>query len=136
MSYEAWGDGDDGDDWHERAAEHGWYSPDDLSQAEKDVIRERARQVDLEGFTLADDDAGPQGRLASMAGSYLWAVYMRSFPDAVSEDDISRETLKVWPGDKVMCKPKSDRADLVRATALLIAEIERLDRVSAATKGD
>ncbi|MCY2697597.1 hypothetical protein [Acinetobacter baumannii] len=36
--------------------------------------------------------------------------------------------LRWWPFADTFWKPKSPRQDLVRAAALLIAEIERLDR--------
>lgn len=71
MSYEAWGDSDDGDDWTERASDAGWYAPEDLSRAEKDVIRERARQVDIEGFTPEHDDQHVKSELSSAALCYV-----------------------------------------------------------------
>ncbi|SUU02078.1 Uncharacterised protein [Acinetobacter baumannii] len=40
----------------------------------------------------------------------------------------SEEAPEYWPWDDCYWKPKSPRQDLVRAAALLIAEIERLDR--------
>lgn len=136
MSYEVFGDNDHyDDDWPERAAEHGWYSPDDLSAAEKDVIRERARQVDLEGFDLPHDDQHAQSELAWAAACYALAGAGTNPAAAVlptSTDDLAHA---LWPWELQSFKPKDRRSDLVRATALLIAEIERLDRVSAETKG-
>lgn len=39
----------------------------------------------------------------------------------------------VWPWDWAWWKPKNPRRDLVRAAALIIAEIERLDRAAEAS---
>lgn len=36
----------------------------------------------------------------------------------------------LWPWDMSWWKPRTPREDLVRAAALLIAEIERIDRTS------
>ena len=38
---------------------------------------------------------------------------------------------RVWPWDRQWWKPKSRRRNLVRAAALLIAAIERIDREQA-----
>lgn len=143
MSYDVFGDNDAfDDDWPEKAAEHGWYSPDDLSAAEKDVIRERARQVDLEGFDLADDDRHTSGELVAAAICYATLARTRGqltaggMPEQVIQTSIDAAGAPgIWPWDRTWWKPKDPRRDLVRATALLIAEIERLDRVSAETKG-
>jgi hypothetical protein len=39
------------------------------------------------------------------------------------------EPPREWPWESTAWKPKGTRADLVRAGALILAEIERLDRV-------
>lgn len=38
-----------------------------------------------------------------------------------------------WPWDAKWWKPKNTRRDLVRAGALIVAELERMDRESKAT---
>jgi hypothetical protein len=43
--------------------------------------------------------------------------------------------LEIWPWDRKWWKPKDRRRDLVRAGALILAEIERLDRAAAKTSG-
>ncbi len=133
MSYEAWGDGDEQfDTWAETASEHGWYSPDDLSRAEKDVILERARQVDIEGFDHVHDDRLIGGELSLCASTY--AVW--SLDDDYKQDGPPKHVPDCWgfyPEDPASFKPKDRRRDLVRAAALLIAEIERLDRAQQST---
>ncbi|MDQ1185948.1 hypothetical protein [Agrobacterium larrymoorei] len=126
MSYEAWGEPDDSP--FEAAMEAGWLNPDDLSKAVVDVMNERDRQWNEEGFTAETDDKYPAGRLARFAQVYLFGVWLRG--EGKSAADIKRETRSIWPGSKDLCKPKNDRADLVRAAALIIAEIEGLDRAS------
>jgi hypothetical protein len=41
-----------------------------------------------------------------------------------------------WPWDLKWWKPTTPRRDLVKAAALIVAEIERLDRAALAPEGD
>lgn len=95
-----------------------------MSKAIEDVIAERRRQIKSEGWTPEHDDAHANGEMAGAAAAY--ALY-RSHVDPV---DIRELNLigRLWPWAAEWWKPKSARQDLVRAAALLIAEIERLDR--------
>lgn len=80
------------------------------------VLAERRRQTEGEGFTEAEDDEQADGALAKAAGCYaLYGQVGQVPPDE-------------WPFDAEWWKPRTRRRDLVRAAALLIAEIERLDR--------
>lgn len=81
-----------------------------------DVWRERRRQINEEGWSIEHDDAHTMGELAQAAACY-------ADPRAASEG--------FWPWDGAWYKPKTDREDYVRAAALLLAEIERLDRKEA-----
>lgn len=83
----------------------------------RDVIAERRRQVEAEGWTAEHDDCHGTGELAEAAACY--AFYARYQP-AGSPD--------LWPWDHQSWKPKNQRSNLVRAGALIVAEIERLDR--------
>ncbi len=89
-----------------------------------EVGAERDRQVYVEGMTTTADDNLTGGHLAAAA-----AVYARSAsqPDALNPDDA---VALGWPFHKVWWKPKSPRRDLVRAAALIVAEIERIDRAA------
>lgn len=102
---------------------------DQMTQAARDVLAERRRQIEAEGWTPAHDDAHEDGELASAAAAY--AVY-RSMMDPIvlMGDDIIAQ---LWPWDFSWWKPNNPRRDLVKAAALILAEIERLDR--AAQKG-
>lgn len=89
-----------------------------------DVAAERQRQIEAEGWAPEHDDEHRNGELATAAACY-------AAPGAVewgSWTSRARRSLK-WPWDRRWWKPKGDRRDLVRAAALIIAEIERLDRV-------
>jgi hypothetical protein len=89
-----------------------------LNSAARDVMAERQRQVSAEGFSLYRDDLYVNGELAEAASTYASLAGMPR----------SRST--AWPRVIGEFKPSSDRRrDLVKAAALLLAEIERVDRV-------
>lgn len=103
--------------------------PPDLTEAELDVFAERRRQVGVEGYTPDKDDAYPHGDLARAGASYaLSGARAGAFGGG--------QTLppSAWPWPVRAWKPKNARADLVRAAALIIAEIERGDRVALKAK--
>lgn len=96
----------------------------ELTQAARDVIAERHRQIDAEGWTPEHDDAHIAGEIAAAAGCYALnahgPVCGRHIPPAE------------WPWDHAWWRPSSTRRELVKAGALILAEIERLDRAAAA----
>ena len=85
----------------------------------QDVAVERARQIQVEDRHPDHDDAYTSCELAVAAAMY--ALYSDSFP-------VEGYPPKLWPWDAKWWKPKNYRTDLVRAGALILAEIERLDR--------
>lgn len=94
-------------------------------QAAVDVLEERLRQHDMEGWTPEHDDQHTNEELANAAASYAMSDDKRCME--IGED--AREHL--WPWDKSWWKPSENRRrDLVRAGALILAEIERLDRAA------
>lgn len=124
MSYEAWGDNDDNP--FEAAIEAGWHNPEDLSQAVKDVWLERDRQIHDKKFSPEHDDTYTARQLIRAAVSYAQRA---ALSDEHRRLEQSRERIPhSWPWDASWWKPKDRRTDLVRAAALLIAEIERMDR--------
>ena len=110
----------------------------DLLQANvfADVINERRRQVEAEGFDAAHD-AESNGELAIAAADYALAAGKHHDWDAEAyrgqETPVgdSHDGCPQWPWAQSRWKPKSPREDLVRAAALILAEIERLDRRNA-----
>lgn len=139
MSYEAWGEPDDSP--FEAAIEAGWLDPADLSKALIDVMNERDRQVNEEGWTAAHDDQHDDYSLARAAGAYTACAAVRTIDrtilDAHGLAGATGALKSLWPTNWSMqwFKPTSRRRDLIKATALLIAEIERLDRLEATTNG-
>jgi hypothetical protein len=91
-----------------------------ISPAAFDISEERLRQICEEGWTPERDDAHANGELATAAASY-----------ALNTEALRGLMPGLWPWSKKWWKPKDRRRDLVRAAALLVAEIERLDRKAA-----
>lgn len=126
MNYEAWADGDDGPDWRDDALDHGWWDPVDISQAFKDVFLERERQVNLEGFSAERDDLYQRFELAKAGATYATHATLL---DRTRSSHLKRGYAPgTWPWASAWWKPADRRRDLVKAAALLLAEIERLDR--------
>lgn len=97
-----------------------------------DVIAERARQMGVEGWTLEHDDAHEAGDLAKAAAVY---AALGSVPvGAMLGAPIMEALRKLWPWSSSWLKPKDERRNLVIAGALILAEIERLDRAAAKPK--
>lgn len=94
------------------------------TSALSDVVAERARQQQIEGWTPEHDDAHDTGDLAVAAVCYI-AHNSVNLPKSIVHN--------YWPWEPEWWKPKGARRDLVRAGALILAEIERLDR-AASTK--
>lgn len=106
--------------------------------AVRDVAVERLRQVEEEGWTPEHDDVHESGELAAAAACYAYhTTSMRAAGYSVTryEDrpplDLYHPYRSMWPWDEAWWKPKDRRRDLVRAGALIVAEIERLDRQAA-----
>ena len=93
-----------------------------LGQAAVDVLAERKRQQLIEGWTPDHDDEHADEELADAAAAYALSPKHYVFPNRAECPDF-------WPWDERCWNPKDDRRrDLVRAGALILAEIERLDR--------
>lgn len=101
---------------------------EELTPAVVDVLMERRRQVHGEGYSHQQDDTYTNDELALAAVCYMTPPHCRVFKNG-SSAPIQWPTL--W--DKRYWKPRDRRRDLVRAVALGIAEIERMDRASKRT---
>ena len=96
-----------------------------------DVAAERRRQIEREGWTPEHDDQHGDGSLAWAAVCYAMpephrfgGCYWRMERPGPAIPPVA------WPDSWHVhwWKPKDRRSDLVRAAALLLAEIERMDR--------
>lgn len=107
---------------------------DPLSKAARDVLAERRRQVEAEGWTAEHDDrANKFGALADAAVCYAAACKAASCSE--KERAFFRDPALMpaaWPYRREHWKSTTARRDAVKAAALLLAEIERLDRLDAA----
>lgn len=79
----------------------------------KEIIQERNRQVTEEGYSLQHDDELDGGQLAE-AGSVYASTRVG-------------DRVENYPSGWVF-KPTERRRELIKAAALIVAEIERLDR--------
>jgi hypothetical protein len=105
-----------------------------------EIFTERERQVVDEGYDEVHDDQHAAGSIAAAAGVY--AIFT-TFTDADRRCGDYCEPIhpavrgfiqRTWPWDVRAFKPKGRRRDLIRAAALLVAEIERLDRAAVPTE--
>ena len=81
-----------------------------------ELLTERFRQISDEGWSLDHDDEHNCGEMADAAACYAlgkpWEIVKQ-----------------LWPWAQSWWKPTDKRRNLVKAGALIIAEIERLERV-------
>jgi len=87
-----------------------------------DIAAERERQKNVEGWTDQHDDEHDDGEMAVAAGLY-----------AIQTAEIDPEAFAamlqgLWPWDEKWWKPKNSERDLIRAGALIVAELERRRR--------
>ncbi|WP_193339796.1 hypothetical protein [Ruegeria sp. TM1040] len=88
------------------------------------IIAERQRQISVEGWNQAHDDAHTGGELATAAFLYLSHGTVH---DTVLRADGAP---KGWPWERDWWKPRDRLRNLERAGALFLAEIERRKRAS------
>jgi hypothetical protein len=83
------------------------------------IAAERQRQIEVEGWSPEHDDQHRRGELARAAACY-----------AVGSNELRDGHNGVMPWESRWWKPSPDNRvrDLVKAGALIVAEIERLQR--------
>lgn len=101
-----------------------------MSQALQDVIAERRRQIEAEGLSAAADDGYTAGQLARAAVSYAQTAAAFNAPAPLAEA-LRHDAQLHFPWRAEWLKSTSARRDAVKAAALLLAEIERIDRAAA-----
>lgn len=92
----------------------------------REIGFERKRQVTSEGWASSHDDTHCHGELVKAAMAYCQVA-------SVPRDDTSvlaNRPPSYWPWEVGAWKPKNRRRDLIRAAALIVAEIERIDRAA------
>lgn len=101
----------------------------------EEIAAERRRQIEKEGWSVEHDMRHFRGEIALAAACYAsperifiaQTMAGRGYDPFIQYRD-------AWPWADEWWKPKDRRRDLVRAAALIIAEIERLDRKAVADK--
>ncbi|GAD62062.1 hypothetical protein [Aquipseudomonas alcaligenes] len=79
------------------------------------------RQITAEGWTPAHDDLYCAAELPRAAAAYIL-------------NGANDEAPAIWPFASKWWKPRDARSNYVRAGALILAEVERLDRAAAASQ--
>lgn len=88
------------------------------AEAGIDLVRaERQRQIDVERWSPQHDDDHDIGQLSAAGACY--ALYDSSEGDEVPDE---------WPWDESDWKPKDTKRNLVRAAALIVADLDRILR--------
>ena len=104
------------------------------SAATRDVIAERERQIKAEGYDLEHDDAHQNDEIAAYATFYAMPPAARDWPAEETGYGMTWGQA-IIPADWGPPKACDRRQELVKAAALLVAEIERLDRAKK-TEGE
>ena len=91
------------------------------ARALSDIREARARQVGEKGYGPEHDDQYAADELERAAAAYALA---RAYPAG-----------RLWPWRAAFWKPRSHRENLVRAGALIVAAIEKIDRDEARARG-
>lgn len=106
------------------------------------IADERLRQVEKEGYTFEHDDMHTSFELSSAAGCFIANAQNKYFNYHTHSDDCGYSTrfqvrefetdewYEAWPFADYDGREKSDViTSLVKAGALIVAEIERLQRL-------
>lgn len=96
-----------------------------------EIARERERQVVDEGWTPQHDDEHDPGELATAACAYVLNAACLLSPLNGTPIEFSGDLPVDWPWDESWWKPTLNgdgRRDLIKAAALIVAELERMDR--------
>ena len=111
-----------------------------------DVLAERRRQIEAEGWAPEHDDKHTRGDLTAAAANYaaMACLALNASCLTVCPDErppltglgysagwpYGRQYALNWPWKRSWWKPGGVRRMLVKAGALILAEIERLDRAA------
>ncbi|MCO7217087.1 hypothetical protein NH448_17860 [Halomonas sp. OfavH-34-E] len=100
---------------------------DNIDDALKLIRGERVRQVSKEGFTPDHDDQYADGELMAASICYLLAAVLQN-----AGLQAHRQPPTGWPWASEWWRPAGGaRRNLVKAGALLLSELERMDRTEA-----
>lgn len=106
--------------------------PPDFQYIIEEVAAERHRQISGEAYSLDHDDSLIPGDLARGAAAYALSGAIQ---EPLSRLRMREWTASVWPWDRNLFRPTQPRRDLIKAAAMLIAEIGRFDRAARRRHG-
>jgi hypothetical protein len=96
------------------------------------IHEERCRQLQVEGYSAAHDDS--VNGFAELVGAAM--TYAGRALEIITDDEICGDE-EFWPWDREQWKPSPNPIrNLVKAGALIAAEIDRLQREKAITRVD
>jgi hypothetical protein len=110
----------------------------------EEIAAERRRHIEVEGWTPEHDDAHIYGEMAHAAAAYASHTEHREQIDVFAARAGGGQSRVgwflphrlLWPWAREWWKPTTRRRDLIKAGALIVAEIERLDRALQPPAGD
>lgn len=97
----------------------------------RDLLTERRRQVQEKGYPPERDDTYTRGQLADAASAYAFLADARAANPAARLDYLKAKPPSLWPWGPEQWKPASQRLMLIKAGALILAELDRLDRMES-----
>ncbi|WP_313217467.1 hypothetical protein [Stenotrophomonas sp.] len=106
----------------------------DLGPGVRAIADERQRQVDAEGYNAENDADYKAGELANAALAYVEVAAMDLAAGGRSHIAM-RAPPACWPWHRLWWKPRDARRDLVRAGALIAAQLDVIDSASDAAPG-
>ena len=98
-----------------------------IGDAFRAIVAERMEQVQKHGFTIERDQNYEPSALA-----HAGIAYAGRAAEQLRGNDFWHGAPPSWPWDAAHWRPGDARANLVKAAALLWAEIDRLDRTAVA----
>ena len=107
------------------------------SKAARDVLAERRRQVEVEGWTAEHDDAlHDNGELAAAAAAYAIAASDDLHPLSQGDCGYTDMPPLAFPWERDWWKPGEPRRMLEKAGALILAAMEQIDRAELAQSAE
>lgn len=106
----------------------------DLREILTEIALERTGQIER-GLTVEHDDTHSDGALATAAAHYVAAAGIAAWlgRNTFTGTPITKMP-RLWPWETTWWKPGPVRRMLVKAAALIVAEIQRHDRAAARAK--
>ena len=99
-----------------------------ISQSLKEVVEERQRQIESEGFDKAHDLEHDPGELSGAGAAYALRASLDLCPGMnCLDEDIPPPGWPLGSWSLEWWKPTTSRRNLVKAAALIIAELERME---------